>query len=339
MFRLMIPSKYRKALREKARGIAADVAFRYGGSPRFRAHSVRMMKALSGGVGYATLIEPRLIEITQLEIPVRNLPMALDGYRIAHVTDIHYNIAAGAGFLERVVARTNALDPDIVALTGDFIGHNPENLHRCMALLSDLRAPDGLWATRGNHDHNTSYEHFVRECRDAHIHFLENRHVVLKPSRCRIPGIAFPHHHEICSPIVLAGVGDLWEGVCSPGQALEGADSSLPTILLSHNPQAAELLVDGQRADLVLSGHTHGGQIRVLGRTFKAFSDGSLKYVSGLVETPRTRVYISRGVGTSAFRLRWNCRPEIALIRLVRDESPPGEHTSIGKVDISIAEL
>lgn len=163
--------------------------------------------------------------------------------------------------------------------------------------------------------------------------------MVLRPARCRVANGDFRSHGEACQPIVLAGVGDLWEGHCSPGLALRGANAGLPTILLSHNPQAAELLVEGQRVDLMLSGHTHGGQIRLLGRSFKAFSDGSPKYISGLIETPRTRVYVSRGVGTSALRLRWNCRPEIALIRLVRSGAPTEVSSSASRVDVSIARL
>lgn len=319
-----LPRRFSRPTRRKARGFVADLAFRLGGSPRLRKHSVQFLKTLSVGVGYAAFIEPLWVEITQLDIPVPGLPSALDGYRIAHLTDIHYNFTAGRVFLESIVEWTNSLDPDVVCLTGDFIGHKPGNLHRCFSLLSDLRAPDGLWATRGNHDHRATLADFRLACRDAGVRFLENQHAVIRPSRCRVSDHQFPEYGEACSPIVLAGLGDLWEGICSPGMALEGANPALPTVIMSHNPQAAELMLPGQRSDIMLSGHTHGGQVRLFGRTFKIFSDGTLKYVSGLIETPHTPVYVSRGVGTSAFRLRWNCRPEIALIRLVRDHNPLG---------------
>ncbi|CAN5456844.1 hypothetical protein BH09SUM1_BH09SUM1_30880 [soil metagenome] len=303
-------------LRKTAQGWSSNVTFRLGGSHKKRQQMHRAMKAL-GSIGYGAFVEPSLIETTQVDIVIPDLPRALDGYRIAHLTDIHYNFAAGKNFLRRVVDKTKALDPDMVALTGDFITHKPGNLHRCMSLLSDLNAPDGCWVTRGNHDYKASLESMREACKGAGFRLLENQHATIRPARQRTgaPSSEFPAFEH---SINIAGVGDLWEGLCLPGRALEGADTAHPTILLSHNPQAANLLCPGMRADVMLSGHTHGGQIRPMGRKFAMLSDGSTTFVSGLVETEHTKVYISRGVGTSAFRFRWNCRPEIALIRLHR---------------------
>ncbi len=279
------------------------------------------MKALGGGIGYGVLVEPRLIETTSILVPVRDLPPELDGYRIALLSDIHYSFRGGRDFLRSIVRKTNALDPDMVALPGDFIARKPRHLPRCFSILSDLRAPDGCWVTRGNHDYRVPEREMRALSREVGFHFLENEHRVLRPARQRLRG-GFNGNgatHPKAS-LVLAGVGDLWEGECAPGKALHGAPDGRPVVMLSHNPQAAELLLERHRVDLMLSGHTHGGQVRPLGRRLKVFSDGSAKYVSGLVETSRALVYISRGVGTSAFHFRWNCRPEIALIQLV-----PGE--------------
>ena len=285
------------------------------GNHRTRQRINSALKTISGGLGYGAFVEPAFLEMTLVDITIPDLPPAMDGYRIAHLTDIHYNFTAGRNFLQRVVEKTNALDPDLVALTGDFITHAPHNLHRCMALLSDLRAPDGCWVTRGNHDYKVPLAEFREACRDAGFRLLENQHAVVRPSRHRT-GRSADAVHDPQVGFVLAGVGDLWEGICLPGRALDGADPGRPTVLLSHNPQAANLLVPSQRVDLMLSGHTHGGQIRPGGRSLKIFADGSATYVAGLVSTQLTKVYISRGVGTSAFRFRWNCRPEIALVRL-----------------------
>jgi predicted MPP superfamily phosphohydrolase len=312
---MKIPRSVSRPIRHGARMVASGIRVRLGGSARLRKGARAAMKALSGGLGYAAFIEPQWLETTQIHLVIPGLPDALDGYRIAHLSDLHYNIAAGRNFLHRVVKKTNALDADLVALTGDFIGANPGNLDRCMALLSDLRAPDGCWVVRGNHDHHATLEHMRRACREAGFRFLENSHSVVRGSRRRVERGDTLHAADAGS-LVIAGVGDLWEGDCRPGLALRGANQELPTVLLSHNPQSVELLVPGQRVDLVLSGHTHGGQVRPLGKQLKFFCDGSSKYVSGLVEAGGTRVYISRGVGTSAFRVRWNCRPEIALIHL-----------------------
>ncbi len=274
------------------------------------------MKALGGGIGYGVLVEPRLIETTNVQIPVRDLPPALDGYRIALLSDIHYSFRGGRDFLRSIVRKTNALDADMVALPGDFIARKTRHLSRCFSILSDLRAPDGCWVTRGNHDYRVPLPDMHAACREAGFHFLENDHRTVRPARRRLQS-RLNGASAGGESLVVAGVGDLWEGECAPGRALHGAPASKPTVLLSHNPHCAELLLDGQRVDAILSGHTHGGQVRPLGRQLAVFSDGSAKYVSGLVETPQTRVYISRGVGTSAFHFRWNCRPEIALIQLV----------------------
>ncbi len=310
-----------RAIRREGYGRVAGLRVRLSGSRRARRNMGRVLKTFGGGVAYGTLVEPRWLETTLVEVSIADLPPALDGYRIAHLTDIHYSMTAGRNFLARVVEKTNALDPDLVALTGDFIAKNPKNLHRCMSLLSDLRASDGLWASRGNHDYHASIEQFRGACLEAGIRLLENQHAIIRPTRRHWNGeeMRLP---DVEDGFVLAGVGDMWEGECSPGKALHGVKPERPIILMSHNPQCAELISESQGIDLILSGHTHGGQIRPLGKVLPIFTDGSTKYASGLVESEHTVVYISRGVGTSSLYFRWNCRPEIALITL----RSPGAH-------------
>lgn len=305
--------KLTRPIKSRLRSMAGRLRIRLAGSAKARTNMRRFLKTFGGMFAYAAFVEPRWIETTQVEIQIRDLPHSLDGYRIAHLTDVHFSFAAGIEFIRRVVDITNTLDADMVALTGDFIAKRAVNLHRCLSLLGDIKAPDGLWATRGNHDHKASLEDMRLACREADINFLENSHVVLRPARARGEGSS-----SYKESIVVAGVGDLWMGPCSPGLALQGAPTDRPTVLLSHNPQAVELLSPSHRVDIALSGHTHGGQFRPWGRTLSVLSDGSTRFASGLIETTHTRVYVSRGVGNSAFHIRWNCRPEIALITLVR---------------------
>jgi predicted MPP superfamily phosphohydrolase len=301
-------------IKQSARELIGEVRFRLAGRPRLRRGAQRLLQTAGIGIGYAALIEPSLIETSLVEVPIHGLDRSLDGYQIAHLSDIHYCFMAGRDFLRRVVAKTNALDADMVALTGDFIARNPTNLERCMALLSDLRAPDGCWVTRGNHDYRATLGAMQTACREAGFRLLENSHAVVQPQRHR----GRHSNGTRRSPrLVVAGVGDIWEGHCAPGRALAGASPAYPTIMLSHNPQAINLLPASQRLDVMLSGHTHGGQVRLLGRTMKFLTDGNAQLVAGLVRRGRTAIYISRGVGTSALRVRWNCRPEIGLIRLV----------------------
>lgn len=309
-----------KPFRSHARRIVAHWRFLAGGNHKARQRVTGALKTLGGGVAYGAFVEPYFVQTTQIEFVVPDLPFSMDGYRIAHLTDVHFNLLGGKSFLQRIVEKTNSLDPDMVVLTGDFITHNAKNLNKCMAILGELKAPDGLWAVRGNHDHRASKEHFSQACESHGINFIENEHYPIFPERLRRHS-----SHEVTdefgSPpqLILAGVGDLWMGDCHPGSALEGADPSLPTILLSHHGQCANLLTSNQRVDLILSGHTHGGQIQACGKSSPIFTSGSNEFVSGMISTQHTHVYISRGVGTSAFRFRWNCRPEIALIQLHQD--------------------
>ena len=103
---------------------------------------------------------------------------------------------------------------------------------------------------------------------------------------------------------------------CLPGEVLRGADPALPTVMLSHNPAAVRILPDAARVDLLLCGHTHGGQVRPFHREVPLLAGGESRHVSGLGQHGGTSVYVSRGVGTSAMHFRWNCRPEITLIVL-----------------------
>ncbi|MEQ8820417.1 MAG: metallophosphoesterase [Sumerlaeia bacterium] len=304
--------------RRAAYDFVARVRFQTAGRHALRQGVHRALKGVSGGVGYAAFVEPRFIETTMLEIDVPNLAPCLDGYRIVHLTDIHHNVIAGRGFLARIVEKANALDGDLIAITGDFVTHNPARLPGCLDSLSLLSAPDGLLATRGNHDYGTGLDHMRMLCEDAGIRLLENEHVVIRPARCHLPG-----HGTHCPPdpdarLTIGGVGDMWEGTVRPHETFHGAPDfrQAPRLLLSHNPQTAEILPEHLGVALQLSGHTHGGQIRVFNKAIRLLSDGTDKYVSGLVRGPHTLVYISRGVGTSALHFRWNCRPEIALIVL-----------------------
>lgn len=288
------------------------------GRPHLRRHATRALKGLGGGLGYAAFVEPRWIERTHVEMHVPGLPSALEGYRIVHLTDIHHNFVSGRRFLERLIDMSNALDPDLYLITGDFITHNPGRLDFVMKVLSHLHAADGCLATRGNHDYVVPLAEMRRACEHAGIRLLENEHVVVDARRHRL--VRSARQAPADASFIVAGVGDLWEGTCNVSQALQGAPTHLPRLLMAHNPWTAEVVHASHRVALQLSGHTHGGQVRPFNKPLRLLADSGLKYSAGLVQGPHCPVYISRGVGTSALRFRWNCRPEIALITLRGDE-------------------
>lgn len=296
--------------------LSHQASVRLAGSHRARHHVSQALKGIGAGIGYAVLVETRWLQTTHVDVPIPGLPESLDGYRVVHLTDIHHNIAQGAGFLRRVVELCNALDPDMIALTGDFITHSHRRMEPCLWLLSELRAPDGLWAVRGNHDFGFPMDRLQRAMEASRIRLLENAHTVFTPVRRRV---AHPEGPACGARITVAGVGDLWTARCSPGEALEGHETDSTVILLSHNPAVMNILPQSPRIHLVLSGHTHGGQVRPFRKSIPMFSGFERRYVSGLVRNGDTTLYVSRGVGTSALHVRWNCRPEIALITLRRE--------------------
>ena len=153
--------------------------------PEFWQDRVRRtaLKGLSGGVLYGLFIEPRWVETTLLDFYVVGLPRQLDGYRIAHLTDIHHNWLTGRRFLERIIARTNAMHPDLVVLTGDYITHSADRMRSVSIHLRGLRAHDGILATLGNHDYICPVHKTRRYFRAAGITLLDNEHHIIYPRR------------------------------------------------------------------------------------------------------------------------------------------------------------
>ena len=254
--------------------------------------------AACGGV-WSALIEPGWLEVTRTVIPLPGLPESFDGFRVALVTDIHHGPFVSREAIARVVEAVNGEDPDLVVLAGDYVIHSPDYITPCMEELSAIRAES--LAVLGNHDHWEDPDLTILELeRTAGARVLRNSgaFVVRDGERLRI-----------------WGVGDLWEDE----QSIEGLrpdDYGGPVILVSHNPDFAEELIEGE-ADLVLCGHTHGGQVvlPLLGAPLLPSYYGQ-KYRSGLVMNGSTAVYVSRGIGVGSPPVRFNCRPELAVLEL-----------------------
>lgn len=251
-----------------------------------------------GGV-WSTLIEPGWLEVTRTVIPLPGLPESFDGFRVALVTDIHHGPFVSREAIAKVVETVNLEDPDLVILAGDYIIHSPDYITPCMEELSAIRA-DSL-AVLGNHDHWEDTDLSILELqRTAGARVLRNSGTFLERDGERLR---------------IWGVGDLWEDE----QNIEGMrpdDYTGPVILVSHNPDFAEELIEGE-ADLVLCGHTHGGQVvlPLVGAPLLPSYYGQ-KYRSGLVMNDSTAVYVSRGIGVGSPPVRFNCRPELAVLEL-----------------------
>jgi predicted MPP superfamily phosphohydrolase len=247
--------------------------------------------------------EAHWLTVTRHTLLVPNLPPSFVGKTIALLTDPHHGPFNSLSFLQSVVERTNALRPDLIALGGDFIqGREREYIAPALQVFGALRAPLGVFAVPGNHDHLRGNITAVRRAiGDNGLLDLTNsgRWIALDGDRLRI-----------------GGVDDLWHGEQDLDAALGDAGERDACILLSHNPDYAETLRD-PRVGLMLSGHMHGGQIVLPGiaNPWLPSSYGT-KYLQGLVRAPRTQVFVSRGLGTVGLPFRFRCPPEINLLTL-----------------------
>ena len=265
--------------------------------------------------GYSLAYEPNTLRITRVNVPIRDLPESLAGLRIAHLTDIHHCAWHTTAWLNDIVEQTNSLDADLVALTGDYVARSPDYIEPVAAAMAHLKPRIGAVATLGNHDWWENGPRMIAALNAGGIPTIDNQRLFLTPQRGLV-------HAPIPSGLCIAGVGDLWTHICNLDAALADVPIGLPRILLSHNPDVAEsprLLKGDLRVDLMLSGHTHGGQIRLplIGTPITNSRFGS-KYAAGLVQGPRCPVFISRGIGTTVLPIRLGVPPEIALIELHR---------------------
>lgn len=263
----------------------------------------------AGGTAYPFL-EAKWCRLARQTIVLPKLRPVFRGTTVALLADVHHGLFVPLAYIRQVVAMTNSLQPDLVVLAGDYVHRHESYIAPGIEELGKLKAKLGRFAVRGNHDNhgyethdNHSYETLSRAAlADAKLPDLNNRGVWIERGGSRL---------RIC------GIGDLWTDRQDLRAALGDANSRDAVVLLSHNPDFVEEIRDA-RVGLVLSGHTHGGQVIVPGVGAPIVpSRYGQKYLYGLVQGPCCRVFVTRGVGTISPPVRVLCRPEVALITLV----------------------
>jgi hypothetical protein len=264
--------------------------------------------------GYPLFVETRRLSVTRRLFSVRGLPDPLDGLRVVQLTDIHLGPWTSVADVRRMVAAANALDPDLIALTGDYVLHSADYVAPVAAALAGLRARVGVVGVLGNHDWWEEGPLSKRALANAGVRMVDNGRVFVTPGR----RLSESPREGLC----VAGVGDLMTDEQHYDLALGGLPADMPRLLLSHNPDVAEerpFVASGHRVDLMLSGHTHGGQIRLplIGSPVTMSRYGQ-KYARGLVQGPTCPVYVSRGLGMAMLPVRLGSVPEIAVIELRR---------------------
>ncbi len=246
--------------------------------------------------GYGAAYAGRAYEVRELVLPFgRTL-------RVVQLTDIHAGLFMTRQDLRRYADQVIALQPDLFVLTGDYITNSIAFLPECVEEMARVRARYGTFATLGNHDHwYTGPGDAMAIFRQHGIPLLRNAHRVV---------------HTPEGPFAVAGIDDLHAGVPDLETALRGLTPDIPTILLSHRPEIFPEAAE-QGVALTLAGHYHGGQIK-LSLPKRAISVAHLRspYPEGLYRIDESRLYVSRGIGTSLTPVRLNARPEVTLLKL-----------------------
>jgi predicted MPP superfamily phosphohydrolase len=264
--------------------------------------SAGMLALAARGFTYATVIEPAELEVTRVTIPLRRLPPRFDGFTIAQLSDMHLGGWMTVEHMLAVAECVNALQPDVIAITGDFV-HEFWNMSSVELThsLSTLRAKEGVIGVLGNHDHRRGAALVAQAIEDAGVTLLFNSHLVLSRDDARL---------------YIAGVDDIWVNRQNLGRALEGIPPESAVVLLAHEPDYADEVATTGRVGLQLSGHTHGGQVRIPGWGAPVLPWLGKKYDAGLFRVNGMHLYVNRGVGMIPPYVRFNCRPEITLITL-----------------------
>ncbi|MED5618762.1 metallophosphoesterase [Ideonella sp. BN130291] len=242
--------------------------------------------------------------VREVTVPIEGLPPALEGFSIVQITDLHVGVTIQRAFVQRVVDTANALQPDVIAVTGDSVDGQVEQLRTHIAPLAGLRARHGVFAVTGNHEYYSGAPAWIAEYRRLGMRVLLNEHVVLD--------------HD-GAPLLLAGVTDYTAGHFDAAQAsdatraLQGAPSGLrPRVLLAHQPRSAPAAAQAG-FDVQLSGHTHGGQFL----PWRWFVPLQQPYTAGLHRLQQLWVYTSRGTGYWGPPKRLGAPSEITRVRLV----------------------
>jgi predicted MPP superfamily phosphohydrolase len=299
----------RRAKRQGGRATATDAAPRVS---RRRLITAGAAAVAAGAVGWPLLVEPRRFEVTRRTVPLRGLHPSLAGLRLVQLTDLHHGPWVPLSYIEHVVATANALRPDVVLLTGDYVHRSTAYIDPVAAALAKLAPAIGVVAVLGNHDWWEDGPRTRASLERAGIPLIDNDRRFITPDR-KLASFA---GDGLC----IAGVGDYYEDAQRYDLALDGVPDDTPRLLLSHNPDVAEdrsFHAAGHRVDLMISGHTHGGQVYVpgLGTPIVPSRYGQ-KYARGLVRGPTCPVFICRGIGLTVLPVRVGIRPELAVLEL-----------------------
>ena len=263
--------------------------------------------------GYSGLVGPYENQVTRISLTLPHLPAQFDGLKIAQVSDLHYGPFTGDREIGAAIAIAASLDPDLVVATGDFITTprfgdrqvGVAKIEPCSRLLQLLRPPLGSFAVLGNHDYGSAPD-FVAQVLDVHgTRVLRNQSVAFERDGARF---------------WLVGVDEVMFKVANLDKALAKIPPDECKIVIVHEPDFADVVALHQ-VDLQISGHSHGGQVRLPGLRPLYLPPMADKYWEGLYRIRGLQLYVNRGIGTIGVPLRLGADPEITLFTLHSPQS------------------
>lgn len=259
------------------------------------------LRELAGNLSKVAKIaidEANSLTLENIEIRLKRLPRQLDGFKIIHLSDTHHSPFTTLEHIARTVKVANRLKPDIFLLTGDYVSHDDKYIAPVAEVLGGLKSEFGTYACLGNHDHWTDADLVTHLFRGEGINMLVNEGL-----RFEARGVSF----------WLAGVDDYMVGKTDVAAALKGSYPDEMKLLLAHNPIIFRQSVRAG-IDLTLSGHTHGGQVKIRDEEKRILP--RRKPTAGLHKRKGSQIYITRGIGTVVLPVRYQCPPEISMLTL-----------------------
>lgn len=241
--------------------------------------------------------------VDRITLAIKNLHTALEGFTIVQITDVHLYPMTQPELVQKAVAMANHLDPDLVVLTGDYVWQELTAIDELAPILAGLNAKYGVFSTLGNHDYWLDAGAITAMMEAAGLPVLINRGLSIQQGK---------------GSIYIAGLDDGWSGEPNLEKTLEGVLPDEPVILLCHEPDLADRYSQDGRVSVQLSGHTHGGQIRIPGVGALVLPYLGRKYDIGLYRVKDMLLYTNRGLGVISEPVRLNCPPEISQFILER---------------------
>jgi predicted MPP superfamily phosphohydrolase len=259
---------------------------------------------------YAVRVEPTWLEVNRHEVPIASLPPAFHGFTLVQMTDFHGSPRVTSEYLDEAVDLAHRQNADVIVLTGDYIHKGSRHVDDVARSLGRLRAPLGVYAVLGNHDFSVRNALGMRRYRELHRQVAD----ALSAQGIRVlrnEAVPFDRDNE---RLYLSGMEDLWSRECDPERSLAGIPHDVPRVVLAHNPLTVERL-QGRRCDLMLSGHTHGGQVDVPGIGKFTLGPGGRRFSAGMYRVGQTWLYVNKGIGHGV-PIRYRVRPEVAVFTL-----------------------